>query len=253
MNTVALESYIKGCESYFIHFCEINSFPKYQIVSKELTLDKALKQGFDSVAAAFYDVTTGTHRLEIWSQLYLPQMNAKYLVFHEFTHILDAEIYSQKDKLKNVSNKGYTEYHAAQNDLMQLLGEKSVSEQFSFNMNQHFETFSGKKSALEFLMMPHKHAVEMINRKDFPANIEALAVTLSLIFNYYGRRSICKMYANNFEDTADNTIIARLIHEDTVKALDVFMVGRLDKGKVAMIDTLYQRMAISLAQQFKLA
>ena len=235
-----------------MRFCGVDSFPPYSIVSKEMTLDKSKKEGFDSVASAFYDVSTGAHRLEMWSKLYLPQMNAKYLVFHELTHILDAETYSQKDKGKNVANKGYTEYHAAQNDFMQLLGARSTDKPFTFSMQQRFETFSGGKSALEFLLQSHSHAVAMIERVDFPASIEALAVTLGLIFNYYGRRSICKMYAVDFIDNTDNSAIAKFIRPDTVKALDMFMLGWFDDIKVTLIDSLYYKMAISLAQQYKL-
>ena len=105
-----------------------------------MTLEKPLKQGFDA-PAAFYDIPTGNHTLEIWSKLSLPQMNAAYLVFHEFTHIQDAEVYSQRDKFKHMSNKGYTEYHVAQIDFMKLLGAKSIAEPFSFSMKQSVETF----------------------------------------------------------------------------------------------------------------
>ena len=60
------------------------------------------------------------------------------------------------------------------------------------------------------------------------------------------------MYAKDFEDKADNTVIARLINENTVKALDAFMLGWFDQSRVTLIDTLYHKMAISLAQQYKL-
>lgn len=126
--TILLKQFIKNCESDFMRFCGIDSLPSYHIISKEMTLDKSQNEGFDSVASAFYDVSTGAHRLEMWVKLYLPQMNAEYLVFHELTHILDAETFSQKDKCKNVANKGYTEFHAAQNDFMQILGAKSIIE-----------------------------------------------------------------------------------------------------------------------------
>ena len=204
-------------------------------------------------AAAFYDIPTGNHTLEIWSKLSLPQMNAAYLVFHEFTHIWDAEVYSQRDKLKHMSNKGYTEYHAAQIDFMKLLGAKSIAEPFSFSMKQSVETFGGTKTAKEFVDMPRNLANELISRKDFPANIETLATTMGAIFNYYGRRSICKMYATDYIDEADTSVIAGFIGEDTVKALDAFMLGWLDAGKVSLLDALYGKMIVSLVQRNKLA
>lgn len=105
--------YVRRCVNDYKEFAGIDNFPTFTIKSKEMTLSKAETQGFDAPAAAFYDAETGLHILEIWSKLYLPQMNARYLVFHELTHILDDEIYSRKDKMKHMSNKGYTEYHAA--------------------------------------------------------------------------------------------------------------------------------------------
>ena len=71
--------------------------------------------------------------------------------------------------------------------------------------------------------MPRNLANELISREDFPANIETLATTMGAIFNYYGRRSICKMYATDYIDEADTSVIAGFIGEDTVKALDAFI------------------------------
>ena len=95
-------------------FVGISAFSDFTIKSKEMTLEKSTTQGFDAPAAVFYDVPTGKHSLEIWSKLYLPQMNVQYLVFHEFTHICNAEVYFLKDKVKHMSNKGCTEIHTAQ-------------------------------------------------------------------------------------------------------------------------------------------
>ena len=132
-------------------FVGISAFPDFTIKSKEMTLEKSTTQGFDAPAAVFYDVPTGKHSLEIWSKLYLPQMNAQYLVFHEFTHIWDAEVYSLKDKVKHMSNKGYTEFHAAQVDFMRILGARNIYEPFSFDMGQRIETYSGTKKAKDFV------------------------------------------------------------------------------------------------------
>jgi len=229
----------------------IESMPSYQLIPKDMSLELAKKQGFDSPAATFYDIPTGAHKLKIWSLV--PQLRADYLVFHEFTHILDAETYSKRDKNKHMSNRGYTEYHAAQIDFIKLLGAESISQPFSFSMSKTFETFGGTKTAADFVKTPHAHATELINRHDFPANIETLATTFGLIFNYYGRRSICQMYSIDYLENVDNSTIADLILKETVEALDKYMLGWFDSIHVATIDQLYQRMAISLAQQYHLA
>lgn len=83
--------YVNACVNEFMSYIGVKTFPTFSIITKEMDLEKSKQQGFDSMAAAFYDVQTGTHRLEIWSKLYLPQLNAKYLVFHELTHAKVAE------------------------------------------------------------------------------------------------------------------------------------------------------------------
>lgn len=247
-----LELFLKNCVANYLKFTGEEKFPNYQLIPKRLTTSKADSQGFDSMAATYYDLKTGSHRLEVWEDAYLPQLNAKYLIFHEFTHIMDAEKYSQKDKIKHMSNKGYTEYHAAQIDFLQLLGADNTQSAFAFSMKDTFETIGGTKTAKQFLEMPHSHASALIERSDFPANLETLAVTLGLIFNYYGRRSICKMYASDYSESVDNSSIAKLIREDTVQALNAYMLGWFDDSKVAMLDMLYYKMVISLANKYHL-
>lgn len=247
-----ITNYVRLCVDDFKAFVGINEFPKFKVIPKELTLDKAMHQGFDAPASAFYDVSNGLHSLEIWSKLSLPQMNAKYLVFHELTHIWDAELYSQKNKIKHVSNKGFTEFHAAQIDFMQVLGAENINTPISFDMDKKVETFSGTKTAKVYLDEARKLATDLIRRTDFPANIETLSTTLGAIFNYYGRRSICKMYAENYEDDADMSVISSLIKEQTVTALNSFMLNWMNPGQVAIVDALYYRMAVSIAQQYHL-
>lgn len=70
---------------------------------------------------------------------------------------------------------------------------------------------------------------------------------------FYDRRSICKMYAIDYVANEDMSVIAGFIGEDTVKALDAFMLGWLDTTRVALIDALYGKMIVALAQRNKLA
>lgn len=248
-----IEDYVKSCIDDYKKFMDIKELPNFTVKSKEITLGKSQTQGFDAPAAVFYDIPSGRHSLEIWSKLALPQMNADYLVFHEFTHILDAETYSLKDKVKHMSNKGYTEYHASQIDFMKLLGAQNIIDSFSFNVDKKFETFGGTKSAKEFVEMPLNLATELINRTDFPANIETLATAMGTIFNYYGRRSICKMYAVNYTDSADVSAIVTFLGENNIKVLDSYMLGWFDVNKVRLIDELYKRMVLTFASRYHLS
>lgn len=246
-----LINFIKKCEEEYKEFMGIDTFPLYQIRQKEMTLDKTKTQGFDCIAAAFYDISTGTHTLEIWSKAFLPEMNSKYIVFHEFTHILDANTYSDRDSKKHMSNKGFTEYHAAQIDFLTLLGAEKIMQEsaFSFSMNQSFDTIEGKETAEDFLKKPLVHASNLISRDDFPANIETLTTTLGLIFNYYGRRSICKMYATDFNDNADKSGFIDLLGTNIIKDLDDYMLGWFNSSRVAIIDKWYYERATFIAIQ----
>ena len=231
-----LDRYIKSCVKDYLIFTGESIFPDFDIKTKSISLDKSKKQGYDSWASTFYDVSIGKHTLEVWENIYLPQLRADYLVFHELTHIADAEKYSKMDKLKYMSNRGYTEYHAAQIDFMKLLGIKKIGDDLSFSMAQKFETIEGEKTALQFALDPHNLAVSLIERDDFPANIETLAITFGVVFNYYGRRAICKMYSKDFKDEIDNSAIEKLLVADTVKVLDFFMQGWIEPEKVAILD-----------------
>lgn len=252
MTNDLLVQYVTECEVSYKKFLGISDFPQYELVPKEITLKKSEKSGFDSWATTYYDIPTGNHRLEIWSRMHTFGQAGKYIVFHELTHILDDENIVKRDKIKYLANHGYTEYHASQIELMQMLGAENIHQNITFSMDNTLETVGGEKTIREFVDMPRLTAIELINRADFPADIETMKVTMGLIFNYYGRRSICKMYALDYQDDEDNSTIAKLIYPQTVTLLDGFMVGWFDDSKVAFINNLYQRMLPSLCVQYNL-
>lgn len=245
-----LFSYIKECEKHYVRFTN-RTFPiSYEIESKTITLDKAEREGFDSWATAHYNVATKEHLLKLWENIY--SLPSEYIVFHEFTHMVDTYMYVGNDKLKYVQNHGYTEFHASQIETLLLLGAQSVSDKISFPMDKKVETVSKQMTIEEFVYEPHKIACNMISRKDFPANIEALKVTLGLIFNYYGRRSVCKKYAVDFIDNVDNTLISSLIVEDTVNMYNTVLTDFLSDNIISMLDDLYGRMIMALIKKYGL-
>ena len=154
-----------------------------------------------------------------------------------------------------MSNKGFTEYHAAQIDLLKLLGAQNIKLPISFDMDKTVNTISGAQTVRSYVDGARTLALELIQRDDFPANIETLATTLGVIFNYYGRRSICKMYAKDYEDNADMSVISAFLGENgnnTINALNSYMLGWLEPERVAFIDAFYYRMVLFLVQKYKL-
>lgn len=104
-------------------------------------------------------------------------------------------MYVQKDKMKNVMYRGFSEYHAGQIDFLKVLGAKKVDESISFSMKQILKTVGNPETAEEFVVNTSK---DLINRGDFPADVETLVIMFGLIFNYWGRSSICKMHAVDY-------------------------------------------------------
>ena len=42
-----ITDYVRSCVDDFKHFVGIDSFPVFDVKSKEITIEKSLKQGFD--------------------------------------------------------------------------------------------------------------------------------------------------------------------------------------------------------------
>ena len=91
----------------------ISQFPEFDLKTKFASLAIADSQGFDSAAVTAYQPITGQHSLCVSTNLEL----SKYLMFHEFTHMYDSEIYVNGDKVRYAGLSGYTEYHASQVEL----------------------------------------------------------------------------------------------------------------------------------------
>ena len=109
----------------------INQFPKYELQFKEISLNIADKYGFDSVAFVTYQTQTNKNTLVVSTNLKL----TKHQIFHEFTHIYDSYRYVKGDKARYAGVSGFTEYHASQVELMQLLNVENIDDSFTFSMD----------------------------------------------------------------------------------------------------------------------
>ncbi|WP_334104163.1 hypothetical protein [Muricomes intestini] len=247
---ILLHTYIKQAAKRYIDFMEIEKLPQFGIVEKVISLSSVDKRGFGSYATHHYDILTGTHTLIVWPGIC--QLHAEYLLFHEFTHILDTDMYVQKDKMKNAMYKGFSEYHAGQIDFLKVLGVKKIDPSISFSMNQIVDTVENTKAAEEYVIKSHDVSTNLINRSDFPADVETLAITVGLIFNYWGRRSICKMYAVDYVESVDNTAIEKFIGKDLFRALDTFMNGWLEEEQIKIIADFYFKMMVSKTKEYSL-
>ena len=100
------------------------------------------------------------------------------------------------------------------------------------------------------MIAAHDISSNIINRSDFPADVETLTITFGLVFNYWGRRSICKMYALDYIEKVDNEAIEKFIGKESFKALDAFMNGWLTEYQIILIGEFYFKMIVSKMKEY---
>ena len=80
-----------------------------------------------------------------------------------------------------------------------------------------------------------------MNRTDFPRDIEALKTTVGVLYNYFGVRSICKMYAKDYTEEVDNTIIIQKLSKVLFEEINSFMVGWFNEAQVELSFVSYMK------------
>ncbi len=80
-------------------FMKISHFPKFSLETHTVSILTADSQGFDVAASTSYQPLTGEHTLSVSTNLLL----SKYLLFHEFTHMYDSEMFVHGDKIRYIT------------------------------------------------------------------------------------------------------------------------------------------------------
>jgi hypothetical protein len=89
MNRDLLVKHLKIYEDEFKHFMGIEEFPVFELQTQKASINIADSQGFEIAASTSYQQENRRHTLLVSSNIDL----SKYLIFHEFTHMLDSEMY----------------------------------------------------------------------------------------------------------------------------------------------------------------
>jgi hypothetical protein len=234
-----LENYINKIAKEYIVFMGIKKLPRYQIKEIKYFVERGEKNGYDSLASYYYDVSTNAHLLKVYSNIWEPILHADWVLFHEFTHMLDNKNYVPKgEKITNIMYRGFSEYHAGQIDFMRLVRFTKLDDNFSFSMNEKVLDHTGVKKAEDLLTEAHTLATQIINTKP-SITLELLSRILGMIFNYWGRRSICKMYAIDFTEKVNNSTIINFLGKEDFKSLDTLMNGWLDPIQIDWIFETY--------------
>ena len=242
--------YIKECEEYYKRFMGISTFPDYEVREKELSEEKLNTQGFEALATASYDFENKVHILTVWSKLNEYGNLGENIIFHELTHIYDYENYTGDDVKKHLVYHAYTEYHASQVQLMNLLGVENISHVTEFSIQDEIDTFFGYMTVKEYVELSSAEAAEIINEGNFPSDISVLSAALGRIFNYYGRRSICEMYAVDYVDFKKDDGIERLLNDEKEQYFNDFMKGWFEDSKIKILVYMYSELLYSLLKKY---
>lgn len=102
-----------------------------------------------------------------------------------------------------------------------------------------YPTVASIKSMQNFVDEPANTAKSLLRRSDFPKDLETLLTTAALIFNYYGRRSICLMYAQDYREDVDIMEFSEFIGTAQLAALDTFLKGWLNAAQIDVLGQFY--------------
>ena len=249
MYTDTLSNKVVSFEKEYKNFMSINSLPEYILQAKRVSLSVAERQGFDTPACTFYSPASDQHTLVISTNIAVP----RYILFHEFTHILDTELYAKGDKARYACLSGFTEYHASQVELVSMLNVESIHSPFSFTMDTKVETLSGQKSVSQYLDEKFQHAHELFSRSDFPANIETLKSALGVFYNYLGLRSICEMFSLDYNESCNYSIFFKHIPFTLFTILNRTMHGWLTPDQIELSNRIYSSIIFPLIKKYQLA
>lgn len=249
MNTEQLHTFLRSTEEQYIKFMDIDSFPAYRIEEKSISVDLVEQRGYGQLATALYNPDSREHVLQMFSDYEIP----KYLLFHEFTHILDDEMLVGNDLKKYNGLFGYAEYHASQIELLQLLGAISRSQVSSFTMDTEITTITGKTNVFEYVHLKQQHAIDLFSRIDFPADKNALIAALNVLFNYWGLRSICEMYASDYTENIQNGVFLQHISTLHFSPINRLMHGWLTEEQINNSCILFLQLYNSVKLMYRLS
>jgi len=167
-------------------FMGLDSFPDFDV--KYFTPD--LAGDYTYGARAEFDMVTKAHMLLLPDKFDV----SRFLLFHELTHILDMETLATGEKNHDFCLTGYMEYHASQVELMVMMGAESVKDKIAFSMQDYVEQSDW---TVECYL---KNKLDTAQRLIAERNQQTRKDGLDAFFNFLGLKSVCGMFATDFEE-----------------------------------------------------
>lgn len=226
-NTTNITGRVKDALVDYKLFTNITDFPNFDIVAYSSNIDETLDNSAVSLGSTDYDLSTGKQKLVLNESLFNIMANPQPLLFHEFTHIYDDKEFVNQDKIKKVAFHGVTEYHAAQIELLYLVGAASVDHIDDFSMNKKILSHFTEESVQEFLDRSYQRVKEFINTDYYRTSIGALGQSLGAVFNYLGYVDVCERHATDYSGDCDADFLSHIVDMALVKEFSTKMGYRL--------------------------
>lgn len=185
--------YINAALKKYKKFMNTKEMPQFQI-----EVDNSV-----SFAGHNYSVQNKLHKLKVNENI--TEASNIGLLYHEFTHIYDTDKYSLSSELYN-RNRGFTEYHAAQIELLKILGAENELDKISFSLNDIINTPQGKLRVLDYILISSFVVKQETMRGNYPKTFFEYANMIGMIFNYLGRISVCREYAVDFLELEEKLV-----------------------------------------------
>lgn len=102
-------------------------------------------------------------------------------------------------------------------------------------MKTQVEVLAGKMTVEDYIEIKYKHASELFKGVLFEQDVEVLITSLGALFNYFGLRSICKMYSFDYKENVDNTAFLDRLSVMEFVAFNQMMQGWLNDTTINTI------------------
>lgn len=236
-NETSIEQKVYECEYEYCMFMGISSLPEYRIEPYHFVPQKTIAK-----AQARYDFCANQYVLRVCEDFEL----SRNTLFHEFTHILDNEEVGGTDIGNYLFSIGYTEYHAAQIALLELLGcRSSKDENFRFSMKVQCADYP---SVSDYILDRRQRYLNDMKSIIIPNDMGLIKDELGILFNYLGFVSVCKMYGTDYDEIADDELFSFFSMRDGMSIKNL-MVGWLDNEKVKESMSLFKRILLPLISE----
>ena len=188
-------------EKEYKTFMGIKTFPPYRV-----------EEGRSKVEVG-YDFTTYVHTLG------LPSDVDKGSLFEAFNHIYTTEKFVKADQERMKYSKGFIEYHTGQVMFIYRLGAKTVNDSLSFSMGDVI----GEMTIEEYVQDKYQKAADASGTQE-PAEL------LSALYYFLGTKSVCEMYASDFDRSKyDMNIFSEKLGRSVFNKIDNHMHGKADE------------------------